>query len=819
MGNGRSGGRAYQGVITMVDMRHHAHSVRTLTFRAVVLVAMLAAIVPIAPLSAAANGGTADTYWVDAVSGMDANPGTQAEPFETITHAIAVSDAYDTIRVQPGTYDEDNGETFPLLPQGQSFKSTGGPDVTIIAGNGVNQTMIWQSLEDGDYLEGFTFRNGGTGTGGALLASINGITAPGTPRIEGNVFEDNLNGTFGGGAVIITSTGPGQAQPMVIGNLFENNQTTADGGALKINQYVSATIEDNTFVGNHAGNGGALALATTDATLTCSRNTFTDNTANYGGAVLLSVSGSQLQRIEGNSFAGNDAAIEGGGLWLYGATVRVDQNNAGGNSSQHDAGFAYLEHANVTAVNNMIGGCSAVDDGDVWYLVEAALNEYNDTVADAQGSDTVAYAASSTMNVYDSIYWNPDRVSDFIGATLIDHCCISDDDVAEVSKGNTLGSGNVFDDPMIIGGPQHDARLMAGSPCIDTADEVTAADIDFFRSARPVDGDGDGIAEPDMGAFEHPTLVLGALEGDDRYETAAAVASAAFDSAETAIVASGENFPDALSAAGLAGVYDAPLLLVRKSSVPAVVSSTLAALGVTDVIIVGGTPAVSAGVATTLDATYDVERIEGADRYETAAKVARRIALEEGADFSKTAFIARGDLFPDALAAAPLSFATRTPILLTASTALSAHTRSALQDLDIEDGYIIGSTVAVSAGTKTAVDGVLVANGGSATTRWFGNNRYETACAVAEGGVDVGFASWDYIGVATGQNFPDALAGGVCAGANGGVVALTGTTSLPAATAGLLHDNGPVVMKAEVYGGPSAVSASVRTAIWNALGW
>ncbi|PKQ36643.1 MAG: hypothetical protein CVT59_11760 [Actinobacteria bacterium HGW-Actinobacteria-1] len=806
-------------MIIMIRMRRHARCIRALSFRIIVLAAMLAAIVPIAPLSASANGGTPDTYWVDAVGGMDANPGTQLEPFETITHALAVADAFDTIMVGPGTYDEDNGEVFPLLPQGESLKSTMGADVTIIAGNGTNQIMIWQSLQEGDYLEGFTFRNGGTGTGGALFVSINGLTAIDTPRIEGNVFEDNINGTFSGGAVIVTSTGPSHARPVIVGNVFENNRTTTDGGALKINQYVSATIEDNIFVGNQAGNGGAISIVSTDATLTCNGNTFRDNTANYGGAVYASVVGSQPMRFQGNIFAGNGASVQGGALWLFGTTTRLEQNDAGGNSSEHDGGFAYLEHSGVTAVNNIIGGCSAVDDGDAWYLFEAALDEYNDTVADAQGSDTVAYAVSSAMNVYDSIYWNPERVSDFIGATLIDHCCISDDDVAGIAKGNTLGTGNIFDDPMIIGGPERDPRLMVGSPCIDAADEGTAADTDFFGAARPVDGDAGGTAESDMGAVEHPELVLGALQGDDRYATAAAVAASAFESASTAIIASGENFPDALSAAGLAGVYNAPLLLVRKASVPSVVNSTLTDLGVTDVIIVGGAPAVSAAVATALDVTYDVERIEGGDRYETAAKVARRIAQEEGADFSKSAFIARGDLFPDALAAAPLSFASKTPILLTSPVSLSTHTSAALADLDIESGWVIGSTSAVSESVKAAVDGVLVANGGSASGRWWGTNRYETARAVAEGGVDEGFAYWDYIGVATGQNFPDALAGGVCAGANGGVVALTSPTSLPTSTAGMLSAQGARVMRIDIYGGPSAVSTQVRDAIWSALGW
>ena len=85
----------------------------------------------------------------------------------------------------------------------------------------------------------------------------------------------------------------------------------------------------------------------------------------------------------------------------------------------------------------------------------------------------------------------------------------------------------------------------------------------------------------------------------------------------------------------------------------------------------------------------------------------------------------------------------------------------------------------MSSGVKSAVDGILVANGGFPSDRWAGDDRYETASTVAEGGWDNGFGSFDYVGVATGTDYPDALAGGVAAGANGGVVLLTNPTSLP----------------------------------------
>jgi hypothetical protein len=84
-----------------------------------------------------------------------------------------------------------------------------------------------------------------------------------------------------------------------------------------------------------------------------------------------------------------------------------------------------------------------------------------------------------------------------------------------------------------------------------------------------------------------------------------------------------------------------------------------------------------------------------------------------------------------------------------------------------------------------ASDAILVATGGSASERWFGANR----CATAR------------------------------AGAYYGVIALTGSTALPDATRGMLEANAEQAMTCDVFGGPSAVSAAVRTAIKNALGW
>ena len=785
------------------------------------VMALVALMVPsLGPPAAAAVPAE---YWVDPVGGDNGNPGTEAEPFKTITYAITVAGGADTIMLLPGTYGTASGETFPLLPGGESFKGVGGADVTIIEGPGAggSGTMILNNPSPGDFIEGITFTNGGTGAGAALFISIyNGLTAADSPRVSDCVFSDNTAGTFQGGALLVAAGTP-FAQPLIEDCLFIGNSTTAEGGALKLSGDVGATLRRNVFVNNHASGGGALAVATEDAPLLCEDNYFEGNSATRGGAVYMSLVGAEVQLFSGNRFYSNEVTQEGGVFWLSSATVTMTGNDAGGNSSEGDGGFTYMWHTTVEAENNVIGGSYAADTGGVWYMNEATLFENNDTVADTTGSDHVVFPATAYAEFTNCIYWNPECEDEFVNAHLIEYCCVSDPNVGDLAKNNTLGAGNLIGvDPMMVGGAAHDPRLMYGSPCVDAADPTTAASVDFYGDARPVDGDGDGTALPDMGACERPLAELGTYSGDDRYDTAALIALANFETADLAIVASGANFPDALSAAGLAGTYGAPLLLTRPDVVPTVSADALEDLGVSDVIIIGGEAAVSAAVKTALEgAGYAVERIAGLERYETAALVAERIAEERGDQFSHSAFIARGDAFPDALSVSPLAYGDASPILLTRPGLLPDVTADAIDDLHIEHAVVVGGLTAVSAAVKTQVDGMLVANGGEASERWFGPDRYATAVDVAENAVDWGFASFGYVGVATGENYPDALAGGVGAGAQGGVVALTTSSVLSPATKTMLETHAAKVLYLEVFGGTSAVSTTVRTAIEDALGW
>jgi putative cell wall-binding protein len=147
------------------------------------------------------------------------------------------------------------------------------------------------------------------------------------------------------------------------------------------------------------------------------------------------------------------------------------------------------------------------------------------------------------------------------------------------------------------------------------------------------------------------------LYGDDRYETAAALARDGWTTgSDTIVLTSGENWPDALAAGPAAGAYGYPILLTRRDSLPLATADALRELGARSLILIGGPAVIGEGLEQTLRAEYpSVRRVWGQDRYETAAAVARAFprtwlipgfAMEPG-----QVSVVRGDRYDNALQA------------------------------------------------------------------------------------------------------------------------------------------------------------------------
>ncbi|QNA92284.1 MULTISPECIES: cell wall-binding repeat-containing protein [unclassified Microbacterium] len=302
--------------------------------------------------------------------------------------------------------------------------------------------------------------------------------------------------------------------------------------------------------------------------------------------------------------------------------------------------------------------------------------------------------------------------------------------------------------------------------------------------------------------------------GTDRYETAAAVSADAFSRGGviTAFVASGVDFPDALSAAATAGLMDGPVLLTKPGYLPAVTAQEVDALELDSVFVTGGTGAVSDTVLRQLEplTAEGSFRFGGADRYATAAAMLPWWTLE----FPDTVFLASGADYPDALSGAAAAGFLHSPVLLTAPDALPAQTADALRRL-------APSTVIALGGTGSLSDAVLesarLATGvdDATTERRGGQTRYDTAVSVSQGTFATG-ARVPIVYVASGENFADALAGAAAGGSLGGPVLLTPAQDAPAAVLAELRRLDP--QRVVILGGPSVISDHVATQIAAALG-
>ena len=291
------------------------------------------------------------------------------------------------------------------------------------------------------------------------------------------------------------------------------------------------------------------------------------------------------------------------------------------------------------------------------------------------------------------------------------------------------------------------------------------------------------------------------IAGGDRYETASEVSKAWAAGVSVVYVVSGENYADALAAAARAGIYDAPVLLTRRDSIPSATRSALTRLKPGRLVVVGGTGAVTKAVEDELR-TYSpgtMQRVGGADRYETAADLASYYASGQS-----RVFLASGENFPDALAAAALAGKQHTPLLLTRSSRLDAATLEQLDRLNPGEVVVLGGSAVIS--TDVAQQAADYATSGS-YRRLSGANRYETAAAVAQeypGGVSSTF-------VASGLEFPDALVGAALAGRRGVPVVLTLETRVHSGAADALEHLDPYDI--HVLGGTGVVSDATLEAL------
>ncbi len=227
------------------------------------------------------------------------------------------------------------------------------------------------------------------------------------------------------------------------------------------------------------------------------------------------------------------------------------------------------------------------------------------------------------------------------------------------------------------------------------------------------------------------------VAGGNQYETAIAVSQRTVRdpalSSRVAVLVSGDDAADVLAAPSVAinndtdfenGNVNAPILMVPTGQgLPREVEAELRRLELTTLYILGGTNKVSRAAQDQARAFVPtVERIAGADRYETAVKVSQRYATPGG-----VVVITTGESPTDALPG--VKAAGGGTLLLTRKDSLPAATANELKRLRPTRVLVVGGTGVVSTAVRRAVEAAAT---GAVVTRIGGADRYATDLAVTQ---------------------------------------------------------------------------------------
>ncbi|MGN6686071.1 MAG: cell wall-binding repeat-containing protein [Actinomycetales bacterium] len=294
------------------------------------------------------------------------------------------------------------------------------------------------------------------------------------------------------------------------------------------------------------------------------------------------------------------------------------------------------------------------------------------------------------------------------------------------------------------------------------------------------------------------------LSGTDRVVTASNAGQRVWNhQVQSAVLASSRGFADSLGGAALASKQGVPLLLTDPTSLRSEVVTALRHVVVPGgtVYVLGGESALSAGVAKQVAALgFHVTRLAGANRYETAAKIAQATSSYPG-----TIFLADGTNFPDGLAAGPVAGGYGN-LLLTDHDVLPQATADYLKAYPESRIVAVGGPAARAAGDLVPTEDRIV-----------GSDRYATSLAIANRYFLYTSYNNEVAVLASGENWPDALAGAPIAGWFGNPLLLTPKAGLTPELASFLKHERLTLGYGFAMGGTSALSNAVLSQAYAAI--
>ena len=294
------------------------------------------------------------------------------------------------------------------------------------------------------------------------------------------------------------------------------------------------------------------------------------------------------------------------------------------------------------------------------------------------------------------------------------------------------------------------------------------------------------------------------LAGNTLYDTALAISGRGWNKATSVVLANGQNFPDALAGTVLAQKVGGPLLLTPSKSLYPSILPELQRLGTQTVYLLGGTAAIDPILEKILqDNGYQIKRLAGYDQYGTAAAIASEVSAQ-----SPVAYLVNGANFPDALSISSYAASKGIPLLMTKSSQVPTETLEAMAKLGVRQVTLIGGTAVISDAIVDQLQSLPEPI--HVLERIAGVDKYETNTAVLR---QLTFDP-SIVYVATGENFPDALAGAALAAQNNyPIVLVPKTVPLAATTLSYLNERRTAGASFIIFGGWGAIPAKVEDVV------
>ncbi len=425
--------------------------------------------------TAQSPGGAGDCTLGEAITAANTDTAVDGCPAGSGADIIYLPGGIFTLTVSDNTLQGDNGL----------------PDITTdisISGIGASQTLITRS--------------------GANIFRIFHVSASGTLRLALLMISNgSATSPFIGGCILNYGT-------LTLTDSIVSGCTASSGGGIA-NSLGTVEITRTIITGNTASTDTGGGIQSVGGSLTINESVISENQATNGnngdGGGIYHSSGGVLNMYD-STVSGNTASDSGGGIYNEDATLNIYRSTLTGNSSGSGGGGIVGLTSNagtLTLVNSTVSGnTSSTSGGGIAMLGSATINITNSTIVNNGANSGGGLAINGPVDIGNSIIANNTATTqgpDCAGTiTALNYTLIEDTGFCTLpaGTGNITGTDPALGPLQDNGGPTFTHALLTGSPAIDSADNQSAPATDQRGRARPQDGDGNGSAIADMGAYE-----------------------------------------------------------------------------------------------------------------------------------------------------------------------------------------------------------------------------------------------------------------------------------------------------------------------------